>query len=53
MVQKCDQIIEGPDVIFLRPFKKPSSMEISEDGVDIAQSQEEEAENQEDQVEEQ
>ena len=29
-------------MIFLRPFMKPSSMEISEDGVDVVQNQEEE-----------
>ena len=42
--KKCEQLIEGPevDVIFLRPFMEPSSMEISEDGVDVVQNQEEE-----------
>ena len=49
-VQKCEQLIEGPevDVIFLRPFMEPSSMEISEDRVDVVQNQEEEEEEGED-----
>ena len=29
-------------MIFLKPFMEPSSMEISEDGVDVLQNQEEE-----------